>query len=80
MNRHRGSIRRNYENQRDSYGAALTRRQLEATALAADGLTNKEIAQRMNVSENTVKTMLRLAFRKLNVERRSDLRVQRPAP
>jgi len=32
----------------------------------------------MNVSENTVKTLLRLAFRKLNVERRSDLRVRRP--
>jgi len=78
VNRHRGSMHRNYAKKQDAYGAELTRRQMEATVLAADGLTNKEIAQRMNVSENTVKTMLRLAFRKLNVEKRSDLRVRRP--
>ena len=59
---------------------ALTRRQTEAAELAAQGLTNKGIALRMRVSENTVKTMMKEVFRKLKIEKRTDLKDFRQKP
>ena len=42
-------------------------------ALAAEGLRNKEIAQRLFISEETVKSHIRSIFNKTNIDRRSKL-------
>jgi DNA-binding CsgD family transcriptional regulator len=49
----------------------LTGREIEAVRHLADGLTSKEIAQRMNISLNTVKTFFRLVMIKMGVATRS---------
>jgi len=49
----------------------LTDREIEAIQHLADGLTSKEIAQRMNMSPNTVKAFLRLIMLKMGVTTRS---------
>lgn len=51
---------------------ALSLREIEVLRLVAKGGTNKEIAQAMCVSENTVKTYLRRALEKLNCHSRSE--------
>ena len=48
-----------------------TRRELEILELIAAGLSNKEIAARVNVSENTVKTHSSRVFDKLGARRRT---------
>jgi DNA-binding CsgD family transcriptional regulator len=49
----------------------LTDREIETVQHVAHGLTSKEIAQRMNISPNTVKTFLRLVMIKMGVTTRS---------
>jgi DNA-binding CsgD family transcriptional regulator len=49
----------------------LTEREVEAVRHLAEGLTSKEIAQRMSISPNTVKTFLRLIMIKMGVTTRS---------
>jgi DNA-binding CsgD family transcriptional regulator len=49
----------------------LTPRELEMLELVAGGLSNREIAQRAFVSENTVKTHLSRVFGKLGARRRT---------
>ena len=49
----------------------ITKREQEILALIAAGLTNKEIADRLFVSENTVKTHSSRLFEKLSVNRRT---------
>jgi two-component system, NarL family, response regulator LiaR len=49
----------------------ITPRELEILELIADGLSNKEIAARVNVSENTVKTHSSRVFDKLGARRRT---------
>ncbi|MBL8309957.1 MAG: response regulator transcription factor [Burkholderiales bacterium] len=49
----------------------ITPRELEMLALIAAGLSNKEIAARAFVSENTVKTHLSRVFDKLGAKRRT---------
>jgi len=49
----------------------ITPRELEVLALIAEGLSNKEIADRVFVSENTVKTHLSRVFDKLGARRRT---------
>jgi len=49
----------------------LTPRELEMLELIASGLSNKEIAQRVNVSENTVKTHANRVFSKIGARRRT---------
>ncbi len=49
----------------------LTPREAEIIALITQGLTNQEIADRAFLSINSVKTYIRSAYRKINVERRS---------
>jgi two-component system, NarL family, response regulator LiaR len=49
----------------------LTPRELEILELIAAGLSNKEIAQRVYVSENTVKTHSSRVFEKLGARRRT---------
>lgn len=53
-------------------GTALTNREREILALLADGLGNKQIAARLGISANTVKTHLELLFEKLNVSSRAE--------
>ena len=49
----------------------MTPRELEILELIAAGLSNKEIAERVFVSENTVKTHLGRVFGKLGARRRT---------
>ena len=49
----------------------ITPRELEILGLIAAGLSNKEIAERIFVSENTVKTHANRLFDKLNAKRRT---------
>ncbi|MEO7997890.1 MAG: LuxR C-terminal-related transcriptional regulator, partial [Gemmatimonadaceae bacterium] len=51
--------------------AGLTPRELQILELIASGLSNKEIAAQIFVSENTVKTHSRRLFEKLNARRRT---------
>ena len=51
----------------------LTERESEAVQHLARGLTSKEIAQRMNISVNTVKVFLRLIMIKMRVTTRSGI-------
>jgi DNA-binding CsgD family transcriptional regulator len=58
------------ERKRDDLG--ITRRELEILGLVAEGLSNREIAGRLFVSENTVKTHCSRAFDKLGARRRTE--------
>jgi DNA-binding CsgD family transcriptional regulator len=49
----------------------LTPRELEVLQLIAEGLSNKEMAERLFVSENTVKTHASRVFDKLGATRRT---------
>ncbi len=51
----------------------LTHREQQTVTFLMDGLTSKEIANRMNVSPNTVKTFLRLVMVKMGVSTRSGI-------
>jgi len=53
-------------------GTVLTTREREILALLADGLANKQIAARLGISKNTVKTHLELLFDKLGVSSRAE--------
>lgn len=50
--------------------SGLTPRELEILGLIAEGLSNREIGERLFVSENTVKTHSSRVFDKLGVNRR----------
>ena len=50
---------------------AITKRELEILGLIAQGLSNREIAERLFVSENTVKTHSSRLFDKLSARRRT---------
>jgi DNA-binding NarL/FixJ family response regulator len=56
----------------ESSAATLTPREQEVLALLADGLVNKQIAARLGISTNTVKTHLELLFDKLGVATRAE--------
>jgi two-component system, NarL family, response regulator LiaR len=49
----------------------LSAREAEIVALITQGLTNKEIAHKVYLSINSVKTYIRTAYRKMDVQRRS---------
>ena len=49
----------------------ITKRELEILALIAEGLSNREIAVKLFVSENTVKTHSSRLFDKLSAKRRT---------
>lgn len=51
--------------------AGLTPRELEVLAQITNGLTNQEIADQAFLSINSVKTYVRMAYRKIGVTRRS---------
>ena len=50
----------------------LTNREREILGLLADGMGNKQIAARLGISTNTVKTHLELLFDKLDVSSRAE--------
>jgi DNA-binding CsgD family transcriptional regulator len=51
----------------------LTASELRVARLAAEGMTNREIAQALFLTENTIETHLRSVFRKLEIRSRSQL-------
>lgn len=51
----------------------LTPREQETVRLLLDGLTSKEIAERMKISPNTVKAFIRLVMVKMDVSTRSGI-------
>jgi NarL family two-component system response regulator LiaR len=53
----------------------LTGREIEVLALIGEGLTNQEIADRVFISINSVKTYIRSAYRKIGVKSRSQAAV-----
>jgi len=52
-------------------GLGITKRELEILELIAQGLSNREIAEKLFVSENTVKTHSSRLFDKLSARRRT---------
>ena len=50
--------------------AKLSKREKEVLTLVATGMSNNFVAERLGISENTVDTMLRRAFKKLGVNNR----------
>jgi DNA-binding CsgD family transcriptional regulator len=59
-------------NERKREGLGITRRELEILELIARGLSNREIAGKLYVSENTVKTHASRVFDKLGARRRTE--------
>ena len=51
----------------------LTSREAEVAALVADGLRNREISERMNLSAHTVKNYLYRVYEKLGISSRVEL-------
>lgn len=51
-------------------GPQLTRRELEILQLVAEGLSNKEIGSRLNITEGTVKNHVHNSLEKLHLENR----------
>jgi two-component system, NarL family, response regulator LiaR len=58
-------------NNRKREELSITRRELEILELMAQGLSNREIAEKLYVSENTVKTHSSRVFDKLGARRRT---------
>ncbi len=54
---------------------SLTPREQDVAALACLGFTNREIAARLHIAPDTVKSRLHNAMRKFNIHKRTDLRV-----
>jgi DNA-binding NarL/FixJ family response regulator len=52
--------------------AALSPREREVLVLVAQGLTNRQIAERLDIGPETVKTLIGRAFAKLGVRRRAE--------
>jgi DNA-binding NarL/FixJ family response regulator len=51
----------------------LSDRQREVTLLVAEGLSNKEIARRLEISEGTVRVHLQDIYSKLGIHNRTQL-------
>lgn len=52
----------------------LTEREIEIAKLAAEGVSNKNISEKLFVTQNTVKTVLKRVFQKLDINSRSLLK------
>ena len=62
-------------NGREGKIARLTGREREVATLVCNGLSNKIVAQKLKVSEGTIKIHLHTIFQKLGVRGRSELAV-----
>ena len=73
---------RNGDGGRSSLGGALTARQMAVSRLVAEGLTNAEIAEQLDLSRATVKGHITVALRRLGLRDRTQLaiHVHRTAP
>ncbi|MGM0943816.1 MAG: response regulator [Bacteroidota bacterium] len=60
-----------YDSFRDKY--KLSRREVQIISLIKDGLTNKEIAQKLGLSQNTIETHRKNIHQKLGVSTRVEL-------
>ena len=58
----------------DAVPADLTPREFEVARMAAGGASNREIAQALYLSDNTVKFYMKAVFQKLDVRSRRDLK------
>ena len=67
------SVRRLDHARRHALGFGLTRRELDIIRAVLDGDTNREIAARLTISENTVKRHLMHIFNKMGVSSRVEL-------
>ena len=67
-------VNKNLNNQK-SPEETLTLREKEVLTLIAEGASNKEIAYKLNISENTVKNHLRNIMEKLHLQNRVQLAV-----
>ena len=54
------------------FGEQLSSREIVVLQLAAEGLTQREIADQLFISYNTVKTHLKATYRKLGATSRDD--------
>lgn len=68
-------VRSNARQAEDEYFATLTDQELTILALITDGLTNKEIARRVFLSEKTVRNYVSSILSKLNVTSRAEAAV-----
>jgi non-specific serine/threonine protein kinase len=59
----------------DGQGSPISRRELEIAALVAEGLPNREIAERLVLSKRTVDAHIQHIFAKLGVSKRSQVAV-----
>lgn len=59
------------QTERVADGAGLSPREIEALALIAQGLANKEIADKLFLTTNTLKSHIRQAYRKIGVSSRA---------
>src|SRR6516164_5285868 len=57
---------------------ALTARRRQVATLAGQGLSNRAIAEKLSLSEYSVKSHLHTVFKQLHLRRRIDLVVDRP--
>ncbi|WP_433380774.1 helix-turn-helix transcriptional regulator [Streptosporangium sp. CA-115845] len=71
--RHRVTVKGRYSGGSQGYGADLSPREREIAEMAATGLTNREIGQRLFVSPRTVEKHLGAALRKLGLRSRAAL-------
>jgi two-component system nitrate/nitrite response regulator NarL len=55
--------------------AALTDRRRQVASLACDGLSNRQIADKLGVTEGTVKIHLHAIYEKLGVDSRTQLAI-----
>jgi DNA-binding NarL/FixJ family response regulator len=60
------------EVEEDDWRANLSEREYELLSLVAEGLTNAQVAERLSVTEHTVKFHLQNIFRKLGVANRTE--------
>ena len=58
-------------NKKELENLNLSKRELEVLQLMAEGLSNKEIGQRLFISVSTIKTHSNNLFEKMNVDRRT---------
>lgn len=68
------AVRGRDERKRPSAGwASLTPTEVQVVRLVAEGLTNPQIAERLFITRNTVKTHLKHVFDKLGLTTRAEL-------